>query len=189
MEKKNGVRTFNPSDRKAWRKWLATNHKSTEPVCLVLFNKNSETPNISYNDAVEEALCYGWIDNKGLKRDDESMYLQFVPRKENGNWSKLNRDRAEKMIQEGLMTKAGQVFIDIAKKSGKWDAALTADVIPGDLQRVLDKKKKALQYFMAFAPSSRRLIIQWINEAKRPETRADRIKKTVTLAAQNIKAK
>jgi uncharacterized protein YdeI (YjbR/CyaY-like superfamily) len=189
IEKKNGIRTFNPENRSAWRKWLAANHTSTEPVCLIVFHKKSKTPNITYDEAVEEALCFGWIDNKGMKRDEESMYLQFTPRKEKSNWSKLNRDRAEKMIQEGLMTKAGQVFIDMAKKSGKWDAALEADVIPPDLQKVFDKKKKAFKNFESFAPSSKRLIIQWILEAKKAETRQQRIEKTVELAAQNIKAR
>src|SRR5688572_6063823 len=114
MEKKNGIRTFNPVNRNAWRKWLAANCTSTEPVCLILFHKKSKTPNITYDEAVEEALCFGWIDNKGMKRDEESMYLQFTPRKEKSNWSKPNRERAERMIQEGLMTKAGQMFIDLA---------------------------------------------------------------------------
>jgi uncharacterized protein YdeI (YjbR/CyaY-like superfamily) len=189
MEKVNGIRTFNPPDREAWRKWLTEHHTSTEPVCLIIFHKKSKTPNITYGEAVEEALCFGWIDNKGMKRDAESMYLQLAPRKENSNWSKLNRDRATKMIREGLMTEAGQVFIDIAKKNGKWSAALKADVIPADLQKVFDKKKRAFSNFQSFAPSSRRLIIQWITSARKPETRQQRIEKTVELAAQNIKAK
>lgn len=189
MEKVNGIRTFNPANRSAWRKWLAANHTSLEPVGLIVFHKKSKTPNITYEEAVEEALCFGWIDNKGMKRDEESMYLQFTPRKEKGNWSKLNRERAERMIREGLMTKAGQVFIDLAKRSGKWDAALEADVIPPDLQKEFDKKKRAFQNFESFPPSSRRLIIQWITDAKKAETRQQRIEKTVSLAAQNIKAK
>jgi uncharacterized protein YdeI (YjbR/CyaY-like superfamily) len=123
MEKVNGTRTFNPANRSAWRKWLEKNHTSTEPVCLVIFHKKSKTPNITYDEAVEEALCFGWIDNKGMKRDEESMYLRFCPRKEKSNWSKLNRERADKMIQKGLMTPAGKVLIDSAKRSGKWDAS------------------------------------------------------------------
>jgi uncharacterized protein YdeI (YjbR/CyaY-like superfamily) len=188
-EQKNGIRTFNPADRSAWRKWLAANHTSTEAVCLVIFHKKSRTPNITYDEAVEEALCYGWIDNKGMKRDAESMYLQFCPRKEKSNWSKPNRERAEKMIQEGLMTEAGQAFIDIARRTGKWDASIEADTIPPDLQKAFAKQKKAFQNFQSFAPSAQRLIIQWIIDAKKAETRQQRIEKTVALAAQNIKAK
>ena len=189
MEKVNGIRTFNPANRNAWRKWLASNCSSMEPVCLIVFHKKSKTPNITYDEAVEEALCFGWIDNKGMKRDEESSYLQFCPRKEKSNWSKLNRERAEKMMREGWMTDAGQAFIDMAKRSGKWNASLDADVIPPDLQKSFDKKKSAFQNFQSFAPSSQRLIIQWILDAKKAETRQRRIEKTVELAAQNIKAK
>jgi len=119
-EKINGIRTFKPAHRLSWRKWLIKNHTSTEPVCLIVFHKKSKTPNISYDEAVEEALCFGWIDNKGMKRDDQSMYLQFCRRKEKSNWSKLNRERAERMIREGLMTDAGKVLIEAAKKDGRW---------------------------------------------------------------------
>jgi uncharacterized protein YdeI (YjbR/CyaY-like superfamily) len=189
MEKVNGIRTFKPANRSAWRKWLAANHTSTEPVCLVVFHKKSKTPNIAYDEAVEEALCFGWIDNKGMKRDVESMYLQFCPRKEKSNWSKLNRERAEKMMREGLMTDAGQAFIDIAKRSGKWNASLEADAIPPDLLKVFAKNKRAVQNFQSFPPSSRRLIIQWIKDAKKAETRERRIEEAVKLAAENIRAK
>jgi uncharacterized protein YdeI (YjbR/CyaY-like superfamily) len=189
MEKVKGIRTFNPANRSAWRNWLAANYTSTEAVCLIVFHKKSKTPNIAYDEAVEEALCFGWIDNKGIKRDKESMYLQFCPRKEKSNWSKLNRERAKKMIQGGLMTEAGQAFIEIAKRSGKWNASDASDVIPPDLQKVFDKKKKAFQNFQSFTPSSQRLIIQWIVDAKKPETRQLRIEKTVALAAENIKAR
>lgn len=187
METVNGIRIFNPRNRKAWRQWLSKNYKSIEPVCVVIYGKNSKISNVSYGDVVEEALCYGWIDNKGLRRDDKSMYLQLTPRKAKGNWSKLNRDRAERMIAEGKMTKAGQIFIDIAKENGKWEAALTLDVIPDDLKKALSKNKKAFTNFQTFAPSSRRLIIQWIGNAKREETRTTRITKTVTMAAQGLK--
>src|SRR5687768_14858666 len=104
MEKVHGIRTFNPPDRAAWRRWLDANHTSGEPVCVVISHKKSKTPNITYEEAVEEALCFGWIDNKGVQRNEESMYLQFVPRKEKSNWSKPNRERAERMIADGLMT-------------------------------------------------------------------------------------
>jgi uncharacterized protein YdeI (YjbR/CyaY-like superfamily) len=189
MEKLNGIRTFNPTNRSAWRKWLSKNHKSTEPVRVAIYHKNSGAPNLTYADVVEEALCFGWIDNRANKRDDESMYLRLVPRKENGNWSRLNRERAERMIKKGSMTKAGQKFIDIAKKSGKWDAAFSSDAIPADLQKAFAKKKKAFQNFEAFAPFSKRMIIQWIVDAKQSETRKARIAKTVELAAKNIRAK
>ena len=190
MEKSpNGTRTFNPLNRIAWREWLAANHTSTEPVALIIYGKKSSRANLSIADAVEEALCFGWIDNLGRNRDKESMYLQFTPRKEKSNWSMVNRDRALKMIRAGLMTDAGKRSIDLAKKSGKWSAALKAHLMPKDLKTALDKKKIARKNFKDFSPSSQKIIFQWINEAKQPETREARIDKTVLLAAKNIKAK
>ena len=119
-KKVNGIRTFKPQNRLAWRKWLIINHTSTEPVFLIVFHKKSKSPNISYDEAVEEALCFGWIDNKRMNRDDQSSYLQFCRRKEKSNWSKLNRERAERMMRDGLMTDAGMVLIDAAKKDRRW---------------------------------------------------------------------
>lgn len=119
-EKVNGIRTFKPQNRLAWRKWLIKNHTSTEPVLLIVFHKESKTPNISYDDAVEEALCFGWIDNKRMNRDDQSSYLQLCRRKAKSSWSKLNRERAERMMREGLMTDAGMALIDAAKKDRRW---------------------------------------------------------------------
>jgi uncharacterized protein YdeI (YjbR/CyaY-like superfamily) len=185
MQIPEGGRTFNPASRAAWRKWLATN-ESPEPVWLVLYRKSSKKHNLTYADAVEEALCYGWIDNRANPRDDESSYLRFTPRKPESSWSKLNIDRANRLIRLGLMTNAGLAFIDIAKKTGKWK---TADRIPPDLKEKFERNKRALQYFQDFPPYAKRMIIQWIIDAKRPETRAERIRKTVELAAKNIKSR
>lgn len=187
VETVNGLRTFNPATRKEWRKWLAAHHTSTEPVCVVINGKKSKTPNLSYADAVEEALCFGWIDHQGLKRNSESSYLRFSRRKENGNWSMLNVERAERMTREGWMTAAGQVFIDIAKRNGKWAAAFREHVVPTDLKKALGKNKKALKNFQAFPPSTRRRIIFLINSAKQAETRARRIKEAVAGAAKNVR--
>jgi len=188
MEKVNGTRTFNPANRMAWRKWLSAN-TSPEPVCVILYRKSSKKHNLTYADSVEEGLCFGWIDNRGWPRNKESSYLRFAPRKENSKWSKLNVSRATRLIRDGLMTKAGQTFIDIAKKTGAWIAARDADRIPPDLQAALHRNKKALKNFQTFPPFTRRMINQWILDAKRPETRNARIKKTVTLAAKNIRSR
>lgn len=118
--KVNGVRVFKPQNRLGWRKWLIKNHTSAEPVLLIVFHKKSKTPNISYDEAVEEALCFGWIDNKRMNRDDQSSYLQFCRRKEKSSWSNLNRERAERLIREGLMTDAGMALIAVATKDGRW---------------------------------------------------------------------
>ena len=124
METNKGVETFYAKTRQQWRKWLEQNGQKKTEVCLILYKKDSETPSVSYNDAVEEALCFGWIDSLTNKRDDDSRYQRFSPRKPAGNWSKSNVERVARLTDAGLMTEHGQKMIDIAKENGKWDAAL-----------------------------------------------------------------
>jgi uncharacterized protein YdeI (YjbR/CyaY-like superfamily) len=139
---------------------------------------------------VEEALCYGWIDSVTYKRDGESRYQRFSPRKPNGNWSNTNRDKAEMLIAAHRMQPAGQAMIDIAKQNGRWNALVDVQnaVIPPDLLKLLKKNKTALKNFEAFSKSSKRIILEWITNAKKPETRLKRITQTAELAAKNIKA-
>jgi len=190
MEQVNGIKAIHFKTRSAWRQWLSKNHDKEKAVWLILHNKNSEAAGMRLEDAVMEALCFGWIDSKAMKRDEVSRYQYFCPRKHGSNWSKVNRDRVERLIQDGLMTPAGEALIEIAKKRGTWDAMVEVEneVIPEDLQKRFDRNKKALKNFLAFAPSSRRVILQWILHAKRPDTRKVRIEKTVMLAAKNLKA-
>lgn len=189
-ETKSGVKAIHAKTRREWRKWLEKNHQSEKSVRLIIYHKTSNTSSVYYDEAVEEALCFGWIDSKANKRDDESYYLYFAQRKPKGNWSKPNRERAQKMIKQGLMTSSGQAFIDLAKKTGTWTALIDVQnsVIPDDLQRRFNKNKTAFKNFQAFAPSSKKMILEWILNAKKPETRQKRIDETVQLAAKNIKA-
>ncbi len=181
---------FYPKTRNEWREWLIKNYTTEKNVWLILYNKNSKNPTISYDDAVEEAICFGWIDSKPNKRDNESHFLLFSQRKPKSNWSNANRLRAEKMIQLGLMTEQGQALIDLAKRTGTWDALVDVQksVIPPDLQEQFDKNKKACDNFLNFPESSKRIILEWIIIAKKPETREKRINETVNLAEKNIKA-
>lgn len=187
---KNELQTVECKSRKEWRAWLKKNHQAEKAVWLTIYHKKSTVKSIYYDHAVEEALCFGWVDSKGKKRDDESFYLFFAQRKPKSNWSKPNRERVEKLIKQKLMTPAGQAMIDLAKKAGTWEALMEIEngVIPPDLQRLFNKNKIAFNNFLAFAPSSRKMILQWILSAKRPETREKRIQETVALAARNIKA-
>lgn len=191
METKDGIQAFHARTNEEWRAWLKENAQSEKAVLLIMYHKNSNTPSVPYHESIEEALCYGWIDSKANKRDDESSYLCFTPRKPKSIWSKINKDRVEKMTGKGLMTPAGQALIDLAKKTGTWDAMTDAEnaVIPDDLQKLFDKNEVAFKHFSKFAPSSKRMILQWILSAKRPETRQSRVEQTVALAAQNIKVK
>lgn len=190
MELHNGIKTFHAKNVKEWRQWLEKNHQSEKSVWLIIYHKSSTTPSVYYEEAVEQAICFGWIDSIAHKRDDESKYQFFAIRKPKSNWSKANRERAEKMIQAGQMTESGQKLIDFAKKTGTWEALVDVQnaVIPPDLQKLFDKNKTAYKNFLAFPPSSKRIILEWILNAKKPETRQKRIEETVRLAADNIKA-
>ncbi|RPE08058.1 hypothetical protein EGT74_13370 [Chitinophaga lutea] len=190
METKNGLPVFHAATRAAWRKWLQKNSKTQKGAYLVLYHKNSGTPCVGYGESIEEALCFGWIDSKAIKRDDESFLLTFTERNPKSNWGKVAKIRAEKMISEGKMMPEGQAFIDLAKAKGTWDIFNDAhdNVIPPDLQKRFSKNKTALQHFEAFPPSAKRAVLEWILSAKRPETRERRIEEAVTLAAQNIRA-
>jgi len=157
---------------------------------LVIYHKTSAVKSVYYEEAVEEAICFGWIDSIAHKRDAESKYQFFAKRKPKSNWSKLNRARAAKMTEQGLMTASGAAMIELAKQTGTWEALTDVqnNVIPDDLAALFKKNKTAFNNFNAFPPSSKRIILEWILNAKKPETRLQRITETVRLAADNIKA-
>ncbi|NEA37367.1 YdeI/OmpD-associated family protein [Streptomyces sp. SID13031] len=179
---------FAPATVEEWREWLAQYGRIQRSVWLVVHRKGG--PGIDIAEAVEHALCFGWIDSKTLPRDASSTYQTFTPRNPRSTWSQVNRDRVNRLLAEGLMTAPGQELIDLAKKTGTWDCLAEAQngVIPADLQSELDHNEKAATHFAAFPPSSKRRILEWIALAKRPETRARRITQTVTLATQNQRA-
>ena len=186
-----GKKTFYAKSRNEWRKWLEKNSETEKSVWLIFYNKLSKIKSVPYEEAVEEGLCFGWIDSVKYKRDDESSYQYFSPRKPKSNWSKSNRDRVKKLTEAGLMTESGQKLIDHAKKSGTWDALVQVEnsVIPEDLQKLFNKNKTAQKHFNAFSNSAKRMILEWVLSAKRPETRAKRIEETVNLASKNLKSR
>ena len=179
-----------PESLAEWRAWLAENHDRGAGVWLVMRRASAGGPRISYEESVEQALCFGWVDGHAVARDDESYYLRFTPRQPASTWSAVNRERAERLIATGQMTPAGQAMVDLAKRTGSWDPFPDADagLLPADLADAFAADPTAAQYFDAFPPSSRRLILRWIAEAKRPETRAKRVTETVELARHNIRA-
>lgn len=190
METKNGIPAVHAKSNTAWRNWLSKNGGSQRSVWLIIYHKGSKTPSVDYKASIEDALCFGWIDSKAIKRDAESFYLSFTPRKPQSHWSKVNRERVEKLTAKGLMMPTGQAVIDLAKKTGTWDglAAAQNNEIPEDLQKLFNSNKTAFKNFEAFAPSSKRVILEWITKAKRVETRQQRVLQTVELAKDNIKA-
>ena len=120
METKDGLQTLYVLTTEDWRKWLTENCRSEKSVWLIVYHKSSKIPSVHWHDAIENALCFGWVDNKAMKRDKESCYLKFTPRNSKSNWGKRNIERAVKMTERGLMTEYGQELIDIAKTTGKW---------------------------------------------------------------------
>lgn len=190
MELHNGIQTFYAENAKTWRNWLQKNHAAAVSIWLIIYKKESGVPSIYYAEAVEEALCFGWIDSKPNKRDSKSYYQFFAKRNPKSNWSKVNKAKVEKLIKEKRMTKAGMAAIELAKQNGTWTALDEVDnsIIPDDLQKALMKNKIASTNFDAFPKSSKKIILEWILNAKKEETRKKRIEETVSLAAKNIKA-
>lgn len=182
--------TFHARTRAEWRAWLADNHRTAPGVWLISSKKSTGLPRVEYDEAVEEALCFGWIDSLPRKLDDERSMLLFTPRKPKSGWSKLNKTRVEKLLAAGLMTEAGLEKIELAKQNGAWTSldAVESLTIPPDLQAALDANPTALGHFEQFSKTVKKGILQWIESAKRPETRQKRIDETVMLAAKNEKA-
>lgn len=191
--KKNTQKTteyFYAKNRKAWRNWLIKNHLTKENCWLILYKKESNTPSVYYAEAVEEALCFGWIDSKPNKRDAESFLLFFSKRKHKSVWSALNKQRIAKLEAAGLLMPAGIAMIELAKQTGTWAALDAVDALayPADFKKALQKNKTAATCFEAFPKSTKQGILQWILSAKKEETRKQRIAETVSLAAKNIRA-
>lgn len=188
---KEEIASFTPSSRKQWRAWLQKNHAKKEAVWLICHKKESDKPSIPWSDLVDEALCFGWIDSKRKPIDKETFMQFFSKRKPKGTWSKINKDKIQLLIEQGLMTEAGLAAIEAAKKNGSWtilDQVETLDV-PKDLVKAFKAYPGSKAFFMSLSKSVRKMMLHWIAFAKREETRAKRIHEIVSLAAQQKKPK
>ena len=187
---KSDHKTLYVKDRVAWRDWLKKNHTSENEIWLIYYKKHTGKPRIPYDDAVEEALCFGWIDSLVKTIDDEKYMQKYSPRKKSSVWSEYNVKRCEKMIKEDKMTDAGLKLIEEAKKSGKWQQAYISKKIfemPDALEIALKKDKTAWANFNNFAPSYKNNYIHWVISAKREETKNNRIAEVVKRSALNKK--
>ena len=176
--------------RDEWRAWLATNHATAKEIWLVLYKKHAGKPGLSLAEAVEEALCFGWIDGTLRPIDAEKFALRFSPRKKDSVWSQVNKRRVTKLIKQGRMTEAGLAKIKEAKANGQWRAAtLREDTtnIPADLKKALKAHRQAWRNFESLAPSHKKMFMHWIASAKTETTRQRRIQETVRLIAENKK--
>lgn len=185
--------TTHPKSRSEWRQWLKKNHSTSPGVWFTYFKKETGKPRVSYDEAVEEALCFGWIDSLPRKLDKERSMLKFTPRKPKSVWSKLNKTRIEKLINDKQMMPAGFASIGLAKQNGSWEKLTASDnaaannQVPDDLHTLFEKNKKAKENFQRFSFSIRKQFLSWIDSAKRPETRTARLKQTVLMAKANTK--
>jgi len=159
-------------------------------IWLIYFKKHTKKETVSYNDAVEEALCYGWIDSIVKSIDSETYMQKYTPRKAKSVWSLINKNRVLKLIKEKKMTTAGMEKVDIAKKNGQWEKAYTSQKVmelPDYLEKALKKNQKAWLNFSNFAKSYQNQYINWLTSAKRPETRKKRLAIIIKRSAQNKK--
>lgn len=179
-----------PLTRAAWRAWLIANHGVSTGVHLVMWRKGTGKPALTYPDAIEEALCVGWVDSIAGKLDLERSTLWFTRRRARSGWSRPNKERAARLEADGLLLPAGRAAIDAAKRQGTWSLLDGVEdlVVPSDLVAAFARLPPARANWDAFSRSSRRAILGWIVQAKRSETRVRRIDETATLAARNEKA-
>jgi uncharacterized protein YdeI (YjbR/CyaY-like superfamily) len=186
----DGIDLYYAKDTATWRKWLQKNSQHSRAVWLIYYKPASGKTRVSYNDAVDEALCFGWIDSKPNKLDEFRSIQFFAPRNPKSSWSKLNKERVGRLLKDGRMTAAGLKIIDAAKENGAWHALNNVEemLIPTDLLKALKKNKTAHDYFTSFPKSSKKNILEWIQNAKQEITRSRRIAETVKLARENIRA-
>jgi len=190
MKPIEGDNTFYAGDQKAWRKWLEKNHETKDSVWLIIYKKTSSIPSVYYPEAVDEALCFGWIDSLPNKRDDKSYFLFFSKRDLKSNWSRVNKLKIEKLFRENKMMPQGIKMVEYAKQNGTWDALNQVDelVIPDALALLFERNIEAKKNFSNFPPSVKRGILEWILNAKQEVTKLKRITQTAELAARNIRA-
>ena len=176
--------------REALRQWLAEHHADTPGVWLVSWKKHTGRPAIGYAPSVEEALCFGWVDSQGRTIDADRSALQFTPRNPRSRWSRPNKQRVDRLMAAGLMMPAGLAVIEQAKANGGWTALDDVEdlVVPPDLAAAFAQHPPAATQWEAFPPSARRGILEWIVDARRPDTRARRIADTAEKAARGERA-
>lgn len=174
------------SSRAEWRAWLAANHRTSTGVWLVTWKRRTGRPTIAYEDAVEEALCFGWIDGVLNRVDDERSMQYFAPRKPRGTWARSNKERVARLEAAGLMTEAGRAAVAVARANGSWQSldAIDALVIPDDLAAALAASPGAREHFDGSSASVRRMALAWVYQAKRPATRAARVAQVAAIAGR-----
>jgi len=188
---KDDITTIYPQSQQEWRQWLIENHLLEQSVWVLGYKKATGKTSVSWSDVVDEALCFGWID--GMRKSlDEERFIQFVcKRKPKSGWSKINKEKIERLIADGLMTEAGFKSIEIAKQNGSWTLLDEVEelTVPNDLEVAFTSNPGAADFFFGLSKSVRKMMLQWVAFAKKPETRQNRINEIASLAAQKLKPK
>lgn len=177
--------------REEWRQWLEDSHQSAQSVWIICNTKKSGLPAVGWSELVEEALCFGWIDSTRKTIDEGSFKQLFSRRKPNSTWSRINKEKVQKLIDDGLMKEAGHACIRVAKENGSWIILDTVEdlIVPEDLNEAFKEYPGSEEYFQSLSKSMKKMMLQWIVLAKRPETRKKRIDEIAENAAQGKKPK
>lgn len=182
---------FYPETAADWRSWLEQHHLSRKGVWVVFYRKSSGRASLTWSDAVDVALCFGWIDSKKIRIDDQTSHQFFSRRKAGSTWSAINKDKVTRLTGEGLMAPAGLNSIRQAQEDGSWTLLDTVEalVIPPDLQKALEAFEGAEAYFQSLSKTMRKMLLQWLVLARRPETRQKRVAEIARNASQKQKPK
>ena len=170
--------------------WLEESHAASDGVWLKIAKKGSGVESVTYAEALELALCFGWIDSQKRSLDEKHFLQRFTPRRPRGKWSRINRDKAEELIAAGAMRPAGMAEVEAAKADGRWEAAYEGQrnaTVPEDLQRELDRNRAAHEFFAALDSANRYAIVYRLNDAKKPETRERRLRKFIAMLERGEK--
>jgi uncharacterized protein YdeI (YjbR/CyaY-like superfamily) len=188
---KNETEIFYPKNQTEWRKWLQENHLSKYSVWLVFYSKKSKIESITWSEAVDVALCFGWIDSKKISIDKETSHQFFSKRKPQSTWSKINKNKVEKLIEQGLMTETGLKSIEIAQQNGSWTILDEVEelIIPNDLELEFTNKPEAKDFFLGLSKSVKKILLYWLVSAKTTGTRQKRIAEIIDSAEQSLKPK
>lgn len=180
-----------PANRGEWRQWLREHHATSQSVWVLYYKKKMMVSAMTWSEAVDEALCFGWIDSKRKPVDHEKFIQFYCKRKARSTWSKVNKEKIIRLIEAGLMTQAGFASIETAKRNGSWTLLDEVEelIIPPDLEREFERYSGSKDFFLSLSKSVRKAMLQWLVLAKQPETRLKRIQEMAVLASQKQKPK
>lgn len=185
---KKEIKSITPLNQQEWREWLEQNHLIEDSIWLIVFKKSSKTPTITWSDAVDEALCFGWIDSVKKSIDSERYMQHYGKRKGNSIWSKINKDKVAHLSEQDLIFPAGIEIIEKAKQNGNWSLLNDVEklIIPNDLEEVFKIYPSSKAFFLSLSKSVRKGLLTWIIMAKRAETREKRVKEVAEKAGDNL---